>query len=118
MAANKVTKSQETDTVHQIMFNYLESVRPPEHIRPELDIAYTYDGHAVEIFEIRPRYYSPGEFINLPAARIRHFKSKGIWKLYWMRASGKWYPYEPGESSSLKVLLNRIENDEYGCFYS
>ncbi|WP_369294060.1 DUF3024 domain-containing protein [Sphingobacterium siyangense] len=41
-----------------------------------------------------------------------------MWKLYWMRGSGKWEAYEPKpESTNLQLLLDEINHDGYACFF-
>jgi len=44
-------------------------------------------------------------------------KSLKIWRLYWMRASGKWELYTPmPESPILEKLLACVDEDINGCF--
>jgi hypothetical protein len=50
-----------------------------------------------------------------PVAKIVHVKSTGVWKLYWMRASGKWNLYE--ELGSINEVIETIKADENGCFW-
>jgi len=97
--------------------SYLKRIRPPKEIRDELDIGYSYDGRNIEIFEIRPRWNKPEEILEIPYAKITYVKSKQIWKLYWMRASGKWESYPPLPTSThLEELLECIDEDSLGCF--
>jgi hypothetical protein len=51
-------------------------------------------------------------------AKIRYYKTRRNWNLYWMRASGKWELYEPYPvATNLDRLLKIIRDDEYGCFF-
>jgi len=110
--------SHASDETHAILYGYLESIRPPEHIRGKLDIGYTYDGGVVEFFEIRPDWKDPSIIRHHPYSKIRFVKASNLWKLYWRRASGKWESYKPfPESSDLQALLDCIRADAYGCFY-
>ena len=96
---------------------YVKRNRPPVEIRDQLDLGYTYDKGTIELSEIRPLWDNPNEYENLEFARIKYVKSKKIWKLYWMRASGKWESYNPcSESSNLEKLLDCIDDDSFGCF--
>ena len=96
---------------------FIEKERPPADIRDKLDIGYSFDGKALEIFEIRPRWDNPNEIMHSSFAKIRYIKSSNIWKLYWMRGSGKWELYKPlPESTHLEKLLNCIQEDSYHGF--
>jgi len=97
---------------------FVESRRPPEHIRPELDIGYRITGQSFEIFEIRPRWDHPEVTHELPAAKATYVKSRKLWKLYWMRADLKWHRYDlPPRSESLRAVLKEIFEDPYCCFW-
>jgi len=98
---------------------YVESLRPESlEIRAQLDFGYSYDGKIIEIYEIRPIWNDKTKIQNIPFAKIRFYKSKQLWHLYWMRASGKWELYEPfSESTYLEKIIEVIEEDKYGCFY-
>lgn len=97
---------------------YVESIRPKEeHIRKQLDIGYSYERGTFILFEIRPVFDMPDKIIYPPFAKIRCIKSRGIYKLYWMRGNGKWYLYDPfPESKSLDKIINEIEKNPCGCF--
>lgn len=97
----------------------MESLRHPDpEERRELDFGYSYTSQAIEIFEIIPQFNKPEVIHHYPFAKIRRIKSQNIWKLYWMRASGKWELYEPyPQDTSLEKLIQIIENDDLGCFF-
>tara|TARA_R110000744_G_scaffold212886_1_gene331814 strand:- start:632 stop:976 length:345 start_codon:yes stop_codon:yes gene_type:complete len=98
---------------------YVESMRPEsEEIRTQLDYGYSFDGKVVILFEIRPVWDNPTEIQHIEFAKIRFYKSKRKWNLYWIRASGKWKFYEPfPESTHLEKIIEIIKEDKYGCFY-
>jgi hypothetical protein len=98
---------------------FVESLRPEDpEIRKKLDCGYSYDGKIIEIFEIRPEWDNPKEIQHFPFVKIRYYKSKNVWKLYWMRGNLKWELYEPFPNSShLNKILEIIQEDKYGCFY-
>ena len=100
--------------------SYIESKRPPLEIRKELDLGFKYEKNTFEIFEVRPVWNSsdPNDYQKSSFAKFRYIKTMKIWKLYWMRASGKWESYEPfPESSSVDKIIDCIETDANGCFY-
>ena len=92
--------------------------RVPQRIRDKLKNGYRVEGQNVFLFESRPRWDDPKEWLDLDFAKITYVKSRGIWKLYWKRASGKWNLYEPhSESRGLDDLIATIDEDRYGCFF-
>lgn len=98
---------------------YILSMRPDDpEIRAKLDFGYSYNGKVAILYEIRPIWNNPKETQKIEFAKIRFYKSRQEWKLYWMRASGKWELYEPfPESTYIEKIINIIEEDKYGCFY-
>ena len=102
---------------HEIK-KYVESKRPPEEMRNQIDIGYTYKNKAVELFEIRPKWDEPSVIDNHPFARAKYVKTQNIWKLYWIRANGKWETYQPNpEIKNITELIEILENDKTGCFW-
>ena len=97
---------------------FLEQRRPPEHIRPELDIGYTASGQTFDIFEIRPDWKDKTVTCQTPVARIKYIMSKKEWRLYWMRSDLKWHSYEPDPThKSLRAALAVVNTDACCCFY-
>ena len=97
---------------------FVDSRRPPPHIRTELDIGYRIDRQSIEIFELRPAYDSPEETIEHAIAKATYVKSKEIWKVYWMRADLQWHPYEPmALVRTVEEFIAVIDRDQHGCFF-
>ena len=92
-------------------------LRVPKKYQSELKHGYRFDRQNIFIFESRPRWDKPSEWIDMDLAKLTYVKSRGIWKLYWKRASGKWERYEPHkESDELSELMKTIDEDRSGCF--
>lgn len=101
----------------EVMENYIARIRPAEHIREQLDINYKIDNQSVILFEVRPAYTRPEEKIEFNYAKVTYVKSTKKWKVYWMRASGKWNVYDPTpEVVDLKEFVRLVEEDTYHCF--
>jgi hypothetical protein len=96
---------------------FLAKRRPPPHIRPQFDFGYRIKGQSVEICEIRPAWDDPQEIMWRAFAKLTYVKTTETWKLYWMRASGKWHAYDPGEFHQLEHALAVVNQDGYGCFF-
>ena len=111
-------KNKVIDINYAKVESYINEKRPPKDMRNRLDLGFKFEKNTYEIFEIWPVWSSPNDYQKLSFAKFRYIKSKKIWKLYWMRASGKWQSYEPHpESSNIESILHCIEEDAYGCFY-
>ena len=97
---------------------YITKRRPPAHMRNEIDLGFKYSKNTFELYETRPSWTNPNEQMKSSYAKIKYVKTQEEWKLYWMRASGKWESYEPlPKSSNIQAILDCIEADQYGCFY-
>ncbi|WP_246000875.1 DUF3024 domain-containing protein [Pontibacter diazotrophicus] len=105
-------------SVDRQMKKFLEKRRPVEEIRSQLDIGYTFQDNTVEIFEIRPQWDDKKVIRHHPIAKARYIMSKGIWKVYWMRASLKWASYEPHpEVKEIEQFIKLVDEDAFGCFF-
>ncbi len=97
---------------------FMEQRRPPEHIRPQLDIGFTVVGQTVDIFEIRPDWQDKTTIRHSPVARVRYIKTHNEWRLYWMRSDLKWHLYEPdARFKTLLAALVVVNADPYCCFF-
>ena len=99
--------------------SFIAAKRPKdEDIRRKLDYGYSWNGQTAILFEIRPQWNDLTNILELPFAKLRFVKSSKLWKLYWMRASGKWELYEPHPiADNLQDLLAIIKEDQFHCFF-
>ena len=87
-------------------------------MRDKVDLAYTFEKNTLEVFELRAHWKNPEEKTKVSIAKVRYVKTQNVWKLYWMRASGKWEAYpEMPEASHLKTRLETIDEDRKHCFW-
>jgi len=112
-------KNKTIDINESTLKKYVESLRPENlEIREEVDIGYSYDGKVIILFEIRPDWKDAKKKQQFDFAKIRYYKSRKEWNLYWMRASGKWEIYEPfPESTYLDKIIEIIKEDKHACFF-
>jgi hypothetical protein len=104
--------------VIEAMENFLSNVRPPEHIREELDAAYKIEDQSVIVFEIRLTWTKPKTKVEIPIAKATFVKAKNIWKVYWKRSNGKWESYGPKPLvKKIKQFADLIEEDSHSCFF-
>ncbi len=112
-----LTKEQITE-IEKAAAKYMYYHRPPLEIRSELDIGYRIKGQSVYIFEIRPNWIKPKEKIESPVAKTTYIKTKGLWKIYWMRGNLKWYPYEPVLFvKNITDFFDLVAEDKLNCFF-
>jgi hypothetical protein len=108
----------ERKKIKNALIAFLEKHRPPVHIRSQLDIGYRITGRNIEIFELRPQLDNSAVAIEVPVAKATFVKRKNIWKLYWMRGTGKWCLYVPeAEFKTIEKLLNVVGKDKDDCFF-
>ncbi len=113
-------KGKIVDINYAKVASYVKKIRPPKEIRHKLDIGFKFEKNTFEIFEVRPVWRSPNpnDYQKSSFVKFRYIISRKIWKLYWMRASGKWELYDPfPQSNSLDKIIECIDDDAYGCFY-
>lgn len=92
--------------------------RTPAHLKDKLRYEYEVADQNVIIYEIRPVWNRKDEHTKLPVAKLTYVNARKIWKLYWVRGSGKWEKYEPLETAlDLNALIREIDKDSYGCFF-
>lgn len=97
---------------------YIESKRPPAHIRNQFDFGFHIEGQSVEIFELSPRWDDPQEIMQHPVAKATYVKTQQVWRVFWLRADLKWHGYKPNLMvDSLTQFLAVVEADEYSCFW-
>ncbi|CAK7031263.1 MAG: hypothetical protein DESF_01312 [Desulfovibrio sp.] len=91
---------------------------PKPEIRSKLDWGCRIEGQSVELYEIRPRWDDPTQIMHSSFAKATFVKSTALWKIYWMRASGKWnsYPTCP-EVGTLEKFFQVVKEDVDCCFF-
>lgn len=109
--------SEEREDCLTELTEFMKDRRPPPHLRDQLDIRYSIDGQSVVLFEVRPAWDGRGDIIERPFAKMTLVRKRKMWKLYWMRASGKWHLYEPAEYPDLEDALAAVHFDDRACFF-
>ncbi len=98
--------------------DFIDSIRPPEDIREQLDVGYTFENNTLEIFEIRPRWDKQDEKVHTPVVKTQFVKTREVWVIYWMGKGGKWEKYPPKpEVDSIRDVFETLKNDHSGHFW-
>jgi len=109
---------EQIEEIKQSAAKYMYYHRPPLEVRDQLDFGYRIEDQNVYLFEIRPRWNKPEEKTESPVAKTTYIKSKGLWKIYWMRSNLKWYHYEPVPFvKTISDFFDLVEADELSCFF-
>lgn len=112
-----VTNLQVLDII-EVMESFLERRRPPEHIRPKLDIGYRIDGQSIIIYTIRPLWNDALKIHHSDVAKATFVKAKNHWKVFWLRANLKWFSYDPKPTvKALNDFVKLVEEDKHACFW-
>ena len=102
----------------EAMENFLSRMRPPEHLRPKVDIAYKIEGSNIFIFEIRPQWNNEHIILEHPIAKATFVKTKNHWKVFWLRADLKWHSYPPKPIvKTVAEFTKLVEEDKNHCFW-
>jgi hypothetical protein len=108
----------ESTRIEKVVGSYVERIRPPPHIRPELDIGFRISGQSVEIIEIRPCFGNEKEFLQHPVAKATFVKTRNVWKVFWRRADLNWHPYPPKlQVKTIDAFITLVEEDALHCFW-
>jgi hypothetical protein len=102
----------------RIVGAFIETRRPPAHLRQQLDLGYRVADQSVEIFEVRPRWRQPEVTLEHAVAKATYVKAKAVWRVFWQRRDLKWHRYDPApEVASLEAFVQLVNDDPHGCFW-
>jgi DUF3024 family protein len=105
--------------VKKALDSFMAQRRPPPHIRPKLDLGSRISGQSVSIFEIRPAWRgAPGERHESAVAKATYVRTRGVWRVFWMRRDLKWHSYDPApEVRSIEEFVALVAEDQHACFF-
>lgn len=92
--------------------------RSPARFWDQIRVGYSVKNQDVLIYESRPGWSNPSEWIASKIAKLRYVRAADEWRLYWRRASGKWWLYDTHTPSTrLSAMVKEIDVDSDGCFF-
>lgn len=95
----------------------LDELRPADPaVRAKLDYGFRFHRQSLELIELRPSKYRPGN-TERAFAKATFVKSSEAWKVYWKRGTGQWHPYDPPTVATLAAFLKLVKADEQHCFF-
>jgi hypothetical protein len=110
-------KETEKVLIEAVVSAFVTRRRPPAHILEKLDYGFRLKGQSVELFEIRPKFNDHSVKLNINYAKATYVKTKKIWKVYWKRGTGEWWPYEPCKVKKIEDFIRLVEKDKDHCFF-
>jgi len=112
------SEKESENILRQLQEEFWVHHRPPLELRDKVREGQRIAGQSIELFLNRPAFQRPGDWIEEPIAKIRYFRSRDAWAIYWQRANLRWHRYEPlPEAESLSAALATISEDECACFF-
>ena len=110
------TESERKEFEH-LVSKLIES-RKEQAIKNGFDLGYKFHNQSIELFEIHPSTHNVQGFFDLSVAKLTFIRTKGIWKISWMRGSLKWQGYRRShEVKKLSEALFVVNEDADGCFW-
>jgi Protein of unknown function (DUF3024) len=108
----------EVARISKAVGGFVERRRPPAHIRPKLDLGFRVRGQSVELFEVRPVWRGTGQKREHAFAKATFVRTRGCWRVFWLRQDLKWHSYEPApEVSTIEQFLAIVHEDKHSCFF-
>src|SRR5699024_9333965 len=100
-----------------IVRTFIERSRPPEHLRSQVDLAYTIDDQSIIIFEVRAHWQHPKQKMKNNVAKATWVRSQQIWKIYWHKSYQQMHRNEPrDEDDNAEDFIKEVAEDPNACF--
>jgi hypothetical protein len=107
----------EKERVGAVLDRYCDE-KIPAQIRHQVRLTYRFDGNAIVLYEERPRFDHPSEWIELNVAKFRYFVGRRDWVLFWRDRNSKWHRYDlVPPSQQFEDLLREVEADPTCIFW-
>ena len=113
MALPDVTRAR----IEKRLSEYCENKVPPE-MRDKHRLGFKVRGNSVTLFEERPSFFNPFEWVEIVLAQFRYDPKKKKWTLYCADRNSRWHQYwdlEPDKD--FEVLLREVEEDPTFIFW-
>ena len=90
----------------------------PAHVRDKVRMGFRFRGHTVTIYEERPAFQHPGQWVEIVAAQFRMDKETFEWSLFWADRNSKWLPHkEFTPTRNFEVALEEVDANPNGMFW-
>lgn len=90
----------------------------PVHARDQIRHGFRIGANDVVIFETRPHFQPPHEWVELEVAKFRYVRAAKEWRLYCRFRDLRWCAYEPFPSArSFEELFAEVRRDPTNIFW-
>ena len=90
----------------------------PPYGRDQVRLGYKVRGNNVTLFEERPIFPKPGEWMDIPIAQFRFSAESGKWTLYCADRNSRWHEYcDLKSNADLDILLKEVDDDPTCIFW-
>jgi hypothetical protein len=104
-------------TVEKKLSEYCRKKVPP-HVADQLKVGFRFRGNSVTLFEARPQFSDPRQWVEIPIAQCRFDPETAQWSLYCADRNSRWHRYvDLAPSKNFEKLLQVIDNDPTGIFW-
>ena|SRR3989338_2376942 len=102
--------------VHKVNEFLMERI--PKELSEKIGFQVEAKDNRITLAEKRPYFADKSRATCSEFAQLRYTDYDKRWHLYWMRASGKWWPYIPRRQvKTVNDCIREISHDTYGCFW-
>lgn len=90
----------------------------PPHLANELRLSFQFRGNAITLFESRPSFSNPSQWVEIPAAQFRYDPENTTWTLFCADRNSRWHSYrDANPARKLDALLKKVDEDPTGIFW-
>ncbi|MCC6243430.1 MAG: DUF3024 domain-containing protein [Gemmatimonadaceae bacterium] len=90
----------------------------PERVRDQLRYAFRIGASDVVMYESRPNFLPPHQWVDHDVAKFRFVAAAGEWRLFCKFRDGKWRAYQPLPSApSFETLYAEVRRDPTHIFW-
>jgi hypothetical protein len=104
------------ENVEQAMTDYCAR-RVPEHLHDQVRVGFQIRGTSLTLFEERPQFRQPHEWVKLVVAQLRYDERTGEWSLYCADRNSRWHLYDAAPARDIRSLLREVDADPTGIFW-
>lgn len=92
--------------------------RVPAARRGQIRVGFRIEGSEVILFEERPSFHEPHEWLAMVVAKLKFVRTAHEWRLYCQHRDRRWHEYEAlPKSRRLDRLLQEVDADPTGIFW-
>ncbi len=107
----------ERRAIEGVLQLYCERRVPPK-VRDRVRVSFRVKGETVTLFESRPSFAKPADWVEIAVAQFRRDETTGNWSLYCADRNSRWHVYlGVRPKKTLQPLLAEVDRDPTGIFW-